>query len=217
MCSYTAKPQCITMHSPLSSPPQPHTANDDHDSDENNYYIDVHDRSSILLVLPPPKTMDQILSKAVTSMYTVRDIDNYEDNTLAKTDTAQKHSAIEPHSSISIHKQILRIAAAIQKMVLPLLPTCKGSRKREYIENGMINVKGDTEHIATRSHYIFSLTGFPWLIEKMEIAGGIAKQIHDLEQQLHKCKLNGKQLGAGAVKPDLKELLMQLVGFTTSL
>ncbi|KAF8535457.1 hypothetical protein BDD12DRAFT_892945 [Trichophaea hybrida] len=71
------------MHSPLSSPPQPHTGNDNRDTYEN-YYIDVHDGSCTLLELPPPKTMDEILPIAVVSMiklietYNVQgDIDNF--------------------------------------------------------------------------------------------------------------------------------------------
>ncbi|KAF8536950.1 hypothetical protein BDD12DRAFT_807340 [Trichophaea hybrida] len=248
MRAYTAKPLCITMHSPPSSPPssppQPHTGNDNCDSDENNYYIDVHDGSRILLELPPPKTMDEILSKAVASMNKVTDIDNYEVRTPANTDTAERHPETEPKSSLgcqrlspmmtptTMHGSLMRKAKYIQAD--PSDSSCdaeegataaanlqrkpKGTRSgsnkhskmawaivvctREYFENGMINVKGNTEQIAT---------DYSGLLEKMEISGGIAKQIHDLKEQLHECELNGKQPGAGALKHDLKELSKQLI------
>ncbi|KAF8533230.1 hypothetical protein BDD12DRAFT_899866 [Trichophaea hybrida] len=55
-----------------------------------------------------------------------------------------------------------------------------------------------------------------WLLEKMQIPSAIAKQIYDLKEQLHECKLNGKQPGADALDHDLKELSKQLVGFTST-
>ncbi|KAF8535656.1 hypothetical protein BDD12DRAFT_808394 [Trichophaea hybrida] len=245
------------MHSPPSSPqsstPQPHTDNDNRDSDENNYYIDVHDGSRTLLELPPPKTMDDILSKAVESMNKVRDIDNYEDRTPANTDTADRHPETEPKSSLgckrsspmmtptTIHGSLMRKAKYTQ--VDPSDSSCdaeegataaanlqrkpKGKRSgsnnhskmswavmREYFENGMINVKGITEQIAThcmsnvRKRY---RKDYPWLLETMEISGGSAKQIHVLKEQLHECELNCKQPAAGALKHDLKELSKLLI------
>ncbi|KAF8536643.1 hypothetical protein BDD12DRAFT_889730 [Trichophaea hybrida] len=266
------------MNSPPSSPPQPHAGNDNRDSDEN-YYIDVHDGSHTLLELPPLKTMDEILSKAVASMNKVTetyhvqgDIDNYEDHTPANTDTAEKHPETEPKSSLGCQRlspmmtpttmrgNLMRKAKYTQAD--PSDSSCdaeegattasnlqrkpKGKRSGsnnhskmawavvcEYFENDMINVKGNTEQIATVSR-LTNLTvaqvkqcmsnerkrywkDYPGLLEKMEISGGIAKQIHDLKEQLHECELNGKQPGAGALKHDLKELSKQLVGFTTSL
>ncbi|KAF8533648.1 hypothetical protein BDD12DRAFT_898302 [Trichophaea hybrida] len=253
------------MHSPPSSPPQPHTASDNRDSDEINYYIDVYDGSRTLLELPPPKTMDEILSKAVTSMNQVRDIDNYEDNTPANTNTAVKHPETVPKSSLGcqgsspmmtptkMRESLMKKAKYTQAdpsdsscdaeegatAVANLQRKPKGKRSgsdnhskmawavvREYFKNGMINVKGNAEQIATVSR-LTNLTiaqvkqymsnepkcyqkDYPVLLEKMEISGGIAKQIHDLKELLHECELNGKQPGAGALEHDLKELSKQL-------
>ncbi|KAF8535683.1 hypothetical protein BDD12DRAFT_892096 [Trichophaea hybrida] len=102
----------------------------------------------------------------------------------------------------------------------------------EYFENGMINVKGNTEQIATRSHYIYTVTvrliaihvncilmlpeGLPWTPREDGNLRWIAKQIDDLIELLHECELNGKQPGAHGLEHDLKELSKQLVGFTTS-
>ncbi|KAF8538662.1 hypothetical protein BDD12DRAFT_884629 [Trichophaea hybrida] len=257
--------------SPPSSPPQPHTGNDNRDSDENNYYIDVHDGSRTPLEQPPPKTMDEILSKAVASMNKVRDIDNYENRTPANTDTAERHPETEPKSSLgcqrsspmmtptTMHGSLMRKAKYTQAD--PSDSSCdaeegataaanlqrkpKGKRSgsnhdskmawavvHKYFENGMINVKGNMEQIATVSR-LTNLTvaqvqqcmanerkrywkDYPGFLEKMEISGGIAKQIHDLTEQLHECELNGKQRGAGALKHDLKEFSKQLVDFTSS-
>ncbi|KAF8533175.1 hypothetical protein BDD12DRAFT_900057 [Trichophaea hybrida] len=197
------------MNSPPCSPPRPDAGDDIRDSDDN-CYIDVHDGSCTLLKLPPLKTMDEILSNAdasmnrVTETYHVQgDINNYKDHTPANSDTAEKHPETKPKSSLGCQR---------------LQPTGKRSGSNnhskmawgvvpKYFENGMIKVKGHTERITT---------DYPGLLEKMEISGGIAKQIHDWKAQLHQCELNGKQPGAGALKHDLKELSKQLVGFTTS-
>ncbi|KAF8534706.1 hypothetical protein BDD12DRAFT_809145 [Trichophaea hybrida] len=174
-------------------------------------------------------------------MNKVRDIDNYEDRTPANTDTAERHPGTEPKSSLEcqrsspmmtptkIHGSLMRIAKYTQAD--PSDSSCdaeegataaanlqrkpKGQRSgsnnhskmawamvRKYFENGMINIKGNTEQIAT---------DYPGLLGKMEISGGIAKQIHNLKEQLHKCELNGIQPGAGALKHDLKELSKQLL------
>ncbi|KAF8538995.1 hypothetical protein BDD12DRAFT_883633 [Trichophaea hybrida] len=175
----------------------------------------------------------QILSKAVESMNNVRDIDNYEDLIIRMpeivTNDDTNDNAWEPYEESHVYTTDPSIAAVMQKTVLQLQPTCKESQRkeREYFENGMINVKGNTKKFATvsrltnltvaqvqqcmsneRKHY---RKDYPGLLEKMEISGRIAKQIHNLKEQLHDCELNGKQRGAGALKHDLKELSKQLI------
>jgi hypothetical protein len=52
---------------------------------------------------------------------------------------------------------------------------------------------------------------YPEHLETIKISCGIAKQIDDLNEQLHKCELNGKLPLAEALNYDLKELSKQLV------
>ncbi|KAF8531194.1 hypothetical protein BDD12DRAFT_810922 [Trichophaea hybrida] len=110
---------------------------------------------------------------------------------------------------------------------------------REYFENGMINVKGNTKQMATVSR-LTNLTVaqansngcvMSANVTRRTTPGSLRRwkspveckadsrlertaarvQIHDLNEQLHECELNGKQPGAGAFKYDLKVLSKQLV------
>ncbi|KAF8542443.1 hypothetical protein BDD12DRAFT_876362 [Trichophaea hybrida] len=218
--------------SPPSSPPQPHTSNDNLDSDENNYYINVHDGSRTLLELPPPKSMDEILSKAVASMNKVRDIDNYEDLIIRMPEIVTndytndnawepygkaKYTQADPSDSSCSAEAGATAAANLQRKPKGKRSGSNNHSKmawaivHECFENGMINVKGNIEQIATVSR-LTNLTvaqvkqsmsneckryrkDYPGLLEKMEISGGIAKQIHDLKEQLHECELKASSQG----------------------
>ncbi|KAF8535064.1 hypothetical protein BDD12DRAFT_894248 [Trichophaea hybrida] len=161
------------MNSPLSLPPQPHTGNDNRDSDENNYYINVHDGSHTLFELPPLKIMDEILCKAVASIkkvmdtYNVQgDMDNDEDHTSANTDTAEKtmrenlkrkakNTQTDPSDSSCDSEEGATIASNQQRKLNEKWSGSNNHRKmvwavvHEYIENGMLTVNGNTEQIAT--------------------------------------------------------------------
>ncbi|KAF8541196.1 hypothetical protein BDD12DRAFT_879159 [Trichophaea hybrida] len=136
------------MNSPPSSPPQPHSGNDNCDSDENNYYIDFHDGSCTLLELSPLTKMDDILSKDVASTNNVidtyqepGDIDNYEDHTPANTDTAEKHLETEPNS--------LRGCQRLSPMMTPTTMRGNLMRKGKYSQADPSDSSCDAEQGAT--------------------------------------------------------------------
>ncbi|KAF8538928.1 hypothetical protein BDD12DRAFT_805741 [Trichophaea hybrida] len=212
MRACTVQPVCIIVHSLSSSPPQPHTSNNHRDSDENNYYSDVHDGSHIHLELPPSDTLDEMLSTAETSMNKVRDIDNYEDNIPANTYTAENHPDTDPKSSLGCHGS--------SPMMTPMTMRWSLMTKGKYTQadpsdsswdadegatfvailqrklKGMTS--GSNNHskmawavvVCTREYFEYDerkryQKDYPGLVEKIEISSGIAKQMHNLKDQLH--------------------------------
>ncbi|KAF8542791.1 hypothetical protein BDD12DRAFT_802553 [Trichophaea hybrida] len=148
MRACTAKPVCITINSPPSSPPQPHASNDNHDSDENNYCINIHDGSRTLLGLSPLQTIDEILFKAVASMNKVMetyhvqgDIDNYEDLTPANTDTGEKYPETKPNALLGYQR--------LSPMMTPTAMRGNLIRKAKYTQADPSDSSCDAEEGAT--------------------------------------------------------------------
>ncbi|KAF8534835.1 hypothetical protein BDD12DRAFT_894904 [Trichophaea hybrida] len=217
-------------------------SDENRDSDKNIYYIYVHNGSHTPMELPPPHQWTRYYR-------TLGNTDKAETHPETEQKSALGCQRLSPMMTpTTMHGCLMRKAKYIQAdhsdsscdaedgaiAAANLQRKPKGKRSgsndhckrawavvRENFENGLINVTGNTEQIATVSR-LTNLTvaevkhkryrkDYPWHLEKAEISGGIAMQIRDLKEQLPECKLNGKPTGAGALKHDLKELSKQLI------